>query len=100
MTSVMDTQKENVKKVFYAAVGTPMVAGRKFIDFLEEQGGQGGGGDIADESNGREETGSLNVKGRGNAGGDSRTDDDAAEQDTDYQLAHQRVCTVERFFEL
>ena len=33
MTSVMDTQKENVKKVFYAAVGTPMVAGRKFIDF-------------------------------------------------------------------
>jgi hypothetical protein len=33
MTSVMDTQKENVKKAFYAAVGTPMVAGRKFIDF-------------------------------------------------------------------
>ena len=33
MTSVMDTQKENVKKAFYAAVGTPMVAGRKFKEF-------------------------------------------------------------------
>jgi hypothetical protein len=29
----MDTQKENVKKAFYAAVGTPMVAGRKFKEF-------------------------------------------------------------------
>ena len=33
MTSVMDTQKENAKKVFYAAVGTPMVTGRKFVEF-------------------------------------------------------------------
>ena len=33
MTSVMDTQKENVKKAFYAAVGTPMVTGRKFKEF-------------------------------------------------------------------
>jgi len=33
MTSVMDTQKENVTKAFYAAVGAPMVTGRKFVEF-------------------------------------------------------------------
>ena len=33
MTSVIDTQKENVKRAFYAAVGTPMVTGRKFKEF-------------------------------------------------------------------
>lgn len=33
MTSVMDTQKENVKRAFYTAVGAPMVTGRKFKEF-------------------------------------------------------------------
>ena len=33
MTSVMDTQKENVTKAFYAIVGAPMVTGRKFVEF-------------------------------------------------------------------
>ena len=33
MTSVMDTQKENVTKAFYAADGAPMVTGRKFVEF-------------------------------------------------------------------
>ena len=33
MTTVMDTQKENVMKVFYVAVGTPVVTGRKTKDF-------------------------------------------------------------------
>ena len=33
MTSVMEAQKENVKRAFYAAVGTPMVTGRKFKEF-------------------------------------------------------------------
>ena len=33
MTSVMDTQKENVTKAFYAVVGAPMVTGRKFVEF-------------------------------------------------------------------
>ena len=40
MTSVMDTQKQNVKKAFYAAVGTPMVAGRKFIVQINQINGQ------------------------------------------------------------
>ncbi len=33
MTTVMNTQKENAIKVFYIAVGTPMVTGRKTKDF-------------------------------------------------------------------
>lgn len=33
MTTVMNTQKENAVKVFYIAVGTPMVTGRKTKDF-------------------------------------------------------------------
>ena len=33
MTTVMDTQKENVMKAFYVAVGTPVVTGRKTKDF-------------------------------------------------------------------
>jgi len=33
MTTVMNTQKENVIKAFYVAVGTPVVTGRKTKDF-------------------------------------------------------------------
>ncbi len=33
MTSVMETQKDSVIRVFYAAVGTPMVTGRKVKEF-------------------------------------------------------------------
>jgi hypothetical protein len=33
MTTVVNTQKENAFKVFYIAVGTPMVTGRKTKDF-------------------------------------------------------------------
>jgi hypothetical protein len=33
MTTVISTQKENAIKVFYIAVGTPMVTGRKTKDF-------------------------------------------------------------------
>ncbi|MEA2009090.1 MAG: hypothetical protein U9N78_00120 [Actinomycetota bacterium] len=36
MTTVMDTQKENAIKVFYVAVGTPVVTGRKTKDFGSE----------------------------------------------------------------
>jgi len=36
MTTVMETQKENVIKVFYVAVGTPVVTGRKTKDFGTE----------------------------------------------------------------
>jgi len=33
MTNVMDSQKENVTKTFYAVIGAPMVAGRKMKEF-------------------------------------------------------------------
>jgi hypothetical protein len=36
MTTVMETQKENAIKVFYVAVGTPVVTGRKTKDFGTE----------------------------------------------------------------
>ncbi|MFV9672564.1 MAG: hypothetical protein ACNYZH_05005 [Acidimicrobiia bacterium] len=36
MTTVMETQKENAVKVFYVAVGTPVVTGRKTKDFGTE----------------------------------------------------------------
>ena len=36
MTTVMTTQKENAIKVFYVAVGTPVVTGRKTKDFGTE----------------------------------------------------------------
>ena len=57
MTSVMDTQKENVKKAFYAAVGTPMVAGRKFIDFSTDLLTETSLEDL--ETAGREVTGAI-----------------------------------------
>jgi len=57
MTSVMDTQKENVKKAFYAAVGTPMVAGRKFIDFSTDLFAETSLEDL--EAAGREVTGAI-----------------------------------------
>ena len=57
MTSVMDTQKENVKKAFYAAVGTPMVAGRKFIDFSSDLLNETSLEDL--ETAGREVTGAI-----------------------------------------
>jgi hypothetical protein len=57
MTSVMDTQKENVKKAFYAAVGTPMVAGRKFMDFSTDLFTETSLEDL--ESAGREVTGAI-----------------------------------------
>jgi len=57
MTSVMDTQKENVKKAFYAAVGTPMVAGRKFIDFSNDLLTETSLEDL--ETAGREVTGAI-----------------------------------------
>jgi len=57
MTSVMDTQKENVKKAFYAAVGTPMVAGRKFIDFSTDLFTETSLEDL--ETAGREVTGAI-----------------------------------------
>lgn len=57
MTSVMDTQKQNVKKAFYAAVGTPMVAGRKFIDFSTDLLTETSLEDL--ETAGREVTGAI-----------------------------------------
>ena len=36
MTTVMETQKENAIKVFYVAVGAPVVTGRKTKDFGTE----------------------------------------------------------------
>ena len=57
MTSVMDTQKQNVKKAFYAAVGTPMVAGRKFIDFSTDLLTETSLEDL--ETAGREGTGAI-----------------------------------------
>ena len=57
MTSVMDTQKENVKKAFYAAVGTPMVAGRKFVDFSTDLFTETSLEDL--ETAGREVTGAI-----------------------------------------
>ena len=33
MTSAIEAQKDSVVRAFYAAVGTPMVTGRKFKEF-------------------------------------------------------------------
>lgn len=57
MTSVMDTQKDNVKKAFYAAVGTPMVAGRKFKEFSTDLFTETSLEDL--ETAGREVTGAI-----------------------------------------
>ena len=57
MTSVMDTQKENVKKAFYAAVGAPMVTGRKFKEFSTNLFTETSFGDL--EAAGREVTGAI-----------------------------------------
>ena len=57
MTTVMDTQKENVIKAFYVAVGTPMVTGRKTKDFGTDLFTEASIADL--EAAGRELTGSI-----------------------------------------
>ena len=57
MTSVMDTQKENVTKAFYAAVGAPMVTGRKFVEFGTNLFAETSLDDL--EAAGREVTGAI-----------------------------------------
>jgi hypothetical protein len=53
----MDTQKENVVKAFYAAVGAPMVAGRKFKEFGNDLFTETSLDDL--ETAGREVTGAI-----------------------------------------
>ena len=57
MTSVMDTQKENARKAFYAAVGAPMVTGRKFKEFSTNLFTETSFDDL--EAAGREVTGAI-----------------------------------------
>ncbi len=57
MTSVMETQKENATKTFYAVIGAPMVAGRKIKDFGTELFLSTSVDDL--EAAGREVTGSI-----------------------------------------
>ncbi|HZJ48309.1 MAG TPA: hypothetical protein VFD97_04645 [Acidimicrobiia bacterium] len=57
MTNVMDTQKENVTKTFYAVIGAPVVAGRKMKEFGTELFIGTSVDDL--EAAGREMTGSI-----------------------------------------
>jgi len=57
MTSVIETQKENATKTFYAVIGAPMVAGRKMKDFGSELFFSTTVADL--ETAGREVTGSI-----------------------------------------
>jgi hypothetical protein len=57
MTDVMDAQKENATKTFYAVIGAPMVAGRKMKEFGTELFIATSIDDL--EAAGREVTGSI-----------------------------------------
>lgn len=57
MTSVVETQKDGVIRVFYAAVGTPMVTGRKVKEFGTSLFAETSIDDL--EAAGREVTGTI-----------------------------------------